>query len=147
MARPSTFVRATFDAICTQMAEGRTLREICRAEDMPPRSTVQRWVIADEPSGIAGQYARAREFQMETWADENVEIADDGSNDWIERANKRGEVEIALNREHIDRSRLRIDTRKWLMARVARKTYGDQPPKVVDDTEAAEVKITGGLPD
>lgn len=72
------------------------------------------------------QYTRARELQAEHFADELLEISDDGSNDWIERARQDGSVETVLNQEHVQRSRLRADTRKWLMARMAPKKYGDK---------------------
>lgn len=54
-------------------------------------------------------------------ADEIIEIADDGSNDWMEREGK-----AAPNGEMVNRSRLRVDTRKWLMSKMAPKKYGDK---------------------
>jgi hypothetical protein len=72
------------------------------------------------------QYARAREIQADYWAEEIIEIADDGTNDYIEKENKDGSTYEAVNSEHINRSRLRVDTRKWLMARQAPKKYGDR---------------------
>ena len=38
-----------------------------------------------------------------------------------------------LNGEHIQRSRVRIDTRKWLLSKMLPKVYGDK----------AEVAVTG----
>ena len=56
-----------------------------------------------------------------------LEIADDGTNDWIERQNARsGETYIALNDEAISRSRLRVEARKWLMGKMKPKKYGDK---------------------
>lgn len=77
-------------------------------------------------SEFRDQYARAREAQAEHWADEIIEISDDGTNDWTERQNKDGSTYEAIDSEHINRSRLRVDTRKWLMARMAPKKYGDK---------------------
>jgi terminase small subunit-like protein len=69
--------------------------------------------------------ARARELQAELWADEILEIADDGTNDWVER--KRCGVDITeFDREHVMRSSLRVDSRKWLLARLLPKKYGDK---------------------
>jgi hypothetical protein len=71
------------------------------------------------------QYAKAREALLEHWAEEITEIADDGSNDWMERSEKKGGGYEA-NGEHIQRSRLRVDTRKWLLSKLAAKKYGDR---------------------
>lgn len=68
-----------------------------------------------------------------------LEIADDASNDWMERTGKDGEsIGWQLNGEHVNRSKLRIDTRKWIMERMAPKTYGSKQEishthKVTDD--------------
>lgn len=63
------------------------------------------------------------------------EIADDGTNDYVEREVKGGKLVIQPDLEHIARSKLRIDTRKWLLAKVYPKLYGDQPQGVVDPVE------------
>lgn len=62
---------------------------------------------------------------MEHYADEILEIADDGQNDWMERESKNGEVFEVENHEVLNRSRLRVDARKWLMSKLAPKKYGD----------------------
>ena len=64
---------------------------------------------------------RARELQAEYLIDEIVEIADDGSNDYMQK--KHGPV---VDQEHMGRSRLRIDTRKWAASKLAPKKYGDK---------------------
>jgi hypothetical protein len=68
--------------------------------------------------------ARAREAQMDYFAKKIVDIADDGSKDWMQREVRNGTI-TALNDEHVRRSALRIDTRKRLMARMAPRRYGD----------------------
>jgi hypothetical protein len=83
-----------------------------------------RWLA--EHQEFRDQYARAREAQADYWAEEIVEIADDGTNDYVDRQNKDGSTYETVNSEHINRSRLRVDTRKWLMARMAPKKYGDR---------------------
>jgi hypothetical protein len=55
-----------------------------------------------------------------------TEIADDGSNDWIERETKSGRMLTVPDQEHINRSRLRIDARKWLLSKLAPRKYGDK---------------------
>lgn len=103
--------------------DGETLRQICRDEGMPDKSTVLRWLASN--AEFCDQYARAREIQADHWADEVVEIADDGSNDWMERETKAGTITV-VDHENINRSRLRVDTRKWLMTKAAPKKYGDK---------------------
>lgn len=71
------------------------------------------------------QYAKAREALLEHWAEEIVEIADDGSNDWVQ-SHDEDNPGYRVNGEHINRSRLRVDTRKWLLSKLAAKKYGDR---------------------
>lgn len=109
--------------ICALLAEGMSLRAICRMEGMPSKQAVLEWLSVD--AEFAAQYARAREDGADEMADELLEIADDGSNDWMERENKDGSVGWVLNGEHVQRSKLRVDTRKWLMSKMRPKKYGD----------------------
>lgn len=122
--RPTKFSIALAAEICDRLAGGQSLREICRSEDMPCVSAVKNW-LRDKPDFVA-QYALAREAQADHFAEEILEIADDGSNDWMERQGRDGEVIPVLDREHVSRSQLRVDARKWLMARMAPKKYGEK---------------------
>jgi hypothetical protein len=112
------------DAICEQLADGKSLREVCKAEGMPNRSTVFRALTED--ALFRDQYARAREAGVEVMADELLDISDDGRNDFMERDLGDGVVTQQLNAEHIQRSKLRVDTRKWLLSKLAPKKYGDK---------------------
>ncbi len=122
--RPSMYSEALTAEICRRMMEGESLRSICRDEAMPSKVSVLKWLEVHEE--FVSQYARAREMQADHMADEILEIADDGTNDWMERAAKGGETVTVPDQEHIQRSRLRVDARKWLMARMAPKKYGDK---------------------
>ena len=86
------------------------MRSVCRDEDMPGKTTVLRWL--DENEEFRDQYARAREAQADHYADEIIEIADDATNDFMERKRKDGSLETVLDGENIQRSRLRVDARK-----------------------------------
>src|SRR3954451_6383604 len=68
-----------------------------------------------------GSNTCAREAQADRFANEIIEIADDTSGDWVER-----DGVVVADHEHIQRSKLRVDTRKWLMARMVPKKYGDK---------------------
>jgi hypothetical protein len=110
--------------ICERIARGETLAQICRDTHMPERRTVVDWVLGDR-EGFAARYAQARDLQLEHWADEITEIADDGTNDWVERETKSGRVIKIVDQEAVIRSRLRIDTKKWLLSKLKPERYGE----------------------
>lgn len=124
LGRPTDFTPELAETICAELASGRSLRDVCSGEDMPAESTVRLWAI-DNRDGFSAQYARAREIGYQAMADELLEIADNGHNDWMAR---RGEDDEGwqANGEHIQRSRLRVDTRKWMLSKVLPKIYGDK---------------------
>lgn len=110
------------------MMEGDSLRRICNEPAMPTKTTVCRWLADPEKFPLfCDQYARAREVQAEMLADELIDISDEGTNDWMEKKAADGSVAgWALNGEHVQRSRLRIDTRKWAASKLLPKKYGDR---------------------
>lgn len=125
MGRPSSYTKEMADEICSQIAEGKSLRELCEQEGMPSKSSIFKWLRTEE--GFADNYTRAKEQQAEHFADELVAIADDGSNDWMEVHHGDDEDSAwRLNGEHVQRSKLRIDSRKWLMSKMLPKKYGDK---------------------
>ncbi len=111
------------DKICARIASGESLRAICRDDGMPEARTVHYWIVENEE--FFQQYARAREAQADTLAEETIEIADDGSNDWMERHDPKNPG-YEFNGEHVQRSRLRVDARKWFASKVAPKKYGER---------------------
>lgn len=123
MARPSGYSEEISLRICERLIEGESLRAICRDEDMPSQSMVFRWLEANE--AFRERYARARELQADTFADELTEICDDGRNDWMER-NAGEDKGWQANGENIQRARLRVDTRKWIASKLKPKKYGDK---------------------
>jgi hypothetical protein len=99
--------------ICERMAEGKGLRQICEAEDMPSRQTVMRWVESHD--AFRDQYARARDAQYDRIAEEAIRIADDSSGDYfIEDRN--GQSVVVPDHARVQRARLQVDTRKWIPA-------------------------------
>jgi hypothetical protein len=117
--RPSTYDPAVATKICEQLSEGISLREICRQEGMPPWQTVYSWMERD--ASLVEAIARAREIGYDALAEECLKIADDGTNDYVE-----GERGPQLNSEHIQRSKLRIETRLKLLAKWSPKKYGER---------------------
>ena len=122
--RPSIYTPELAALICERLAQGWTLREVCKGDDMPHESTVRSWALSDY-QGFFTHYAKAREIGYHSMADETLEIADDAHNDWMER-NGQDDAGWQTNGEHIQRSRLRIDTRKWLLSKALPKIYGDK---------------------
>lgn len=127
IGRPSAYTEAIADAICDALADARSLRSICCDEGMPSQSTVFRWLADERYANFRERYARAREAQADAIVDEMLDIADDASNDWMERSpdDKRGPG-WDLNGEHVQRSKLRIDARKWMASKLRPKVYGDK---------------------
>lgn len=124
MGRPSEFTQDKADAICLRLADGESLRSICRDDSMPSKTAVLKWLDAHE--SFAAQYARARAAQADHYADEIADIADDATNDWMERETRDGRIETVIDHEHVQRSKLRIDARKWIASKLAPKKYGDK---------------------
>jgi len=98
------------------------LRTICEDEATPGRSTVYRWLL--EVAEFRDLYARAREDQADTLADEIVAIADEPP--VIVTSGDGEEVEVALDSAAIARQRLRIDARKWVASKLKPKRYGEK---------------------
>lgn len=124
MGRPSEYTPEMAERICAELAECGSLRAVCRQEWAPERSTVARWVEQDI-DGFAAKYARAKDLGIDNFVEETIEIADDASNDWMEKLDREGQsAGWLVNHDHVSRSKVRIETRRWLAERMAPKRYG-----------------------
>lgn len=130
VGRPEKYTQVLADKICAQLAEGVSMRSVSKQEDMPSCETMFRWIREKEE--FREQYARAKQESADFMADEILDISDDGTNDWEEREIAAGRTIIALNNEAVQRSKLRVETRKWLMAKMKPKRYGDKIDVVSD---------------
>lgn len=122
--RPSKFTTKLADEICERLANGETLLAICRDEHMPSRPTVHQWILKP-PAGAEEfpfTYARAREIGVNVLVDQTLEISADGSKDVYVDADGNERT----NNEVVQRSRLRVDTIKWLASKIAPKVYGER---------------------
>lgn len=126
IGRPSSFTDEIADEICERLAGAQSLRKICLDDHMPKQATIFRWLADERYAAFREQYARAREAQADALFDETLDIADDGSNDWMERRREDGSVDEVVNHEHISRSKLRIETRRWMAGKLKPKKYGDK---------------------
>lgn len=123
--RPSTYSEEVAAELCSRLAEGKSLRSVCKADDMPSVPTVFKW-IRDFPAFLK-QYEVAKAESADAMVDEMLDIADDGTNDWMERLGEDGQpIGYVLNGEHVQRSRLRLDARKWIASKLKPKKYGEK---------------------
>ena len=120
--RPPSYTDELADEFLDRIAHGQSMRSICKLDHMPSCTTVIKWLKDKED--FLERYARAREAQADYLAEETIEIADDATNDWMEN-NDPDNPGWKANGEHIQRSRLRVDARKWFASKVAPKKYGD----------------------
>ena len=139
--RPTKYTKKIAEEICNRLAEGETLNSVCRDDQMPSPSAVRGWVL-DDQQGFSVHYARARELGYQAMADDLVEITDDARNDWMARPGN-NTPGYELNGEHVQRSRLRVDTRKWLLSKALPKVYGDK----VDVNHSGEMNVNIGKDD
>jgi hypothetical protein len=122
--RPTLYTRELADEICQRIAEGETLTGICSGPDMPSKAAVLLWV-RDNRDGFSDRYAHARDLQLEGIADEMLDLADDARNDWMERQSGEGTITV-VDHEHVARTKLRLETRKWLLVKLKPQRYGDK---------------------
>lgn len=134
MGRPSDYSPETAVLICARMGEGESLSSICRDDAMPSMSTVFRWLAADKE--FQDNYARAMDARATLLAEEILQIADDGRNDTY----KDEDGHEATNHDVIARSRLRVDSRKWIAARMSPKKYGDKVTQEITGADGGPVK-------
>lgn len=143
MGRPTGFTQEIAAAICSRIADGESLRSICRDESMPSKSTVFDWLAADEHANFRTKYALAREAQADALFDDMIDIADDGRNDWMEKRNADGDnIGWQENGEALRRSDLRIKTRQWMASKLQPKKYGDKLDLNVDGKLALVPQIS-----
>lgn len=129
MGRPSDFTPELLEEICDRLAKGEPLAAICRDDHMPSDRTVRNWMSAPDVSvsvDISSAIARAREVGFDAIAAECLEIAEDGSHDYKHKKRSNGEEYEEFDSEHVQRSKLRIDTRLKLLSKWDPKRYGDK---------------------
>jgi hypothetical protein len=129
---------------------GMSLSELCRREkakdpNFPSASTIRGWYVDMQPDAVADdftvRYALARRAQGQVWADEILTIADEGTNDWMDRLRRDGKMDRKVDNECVQRSKLRIEARKWLLSKLHPDTYAEvDPPSSMQIDLAAAIK-------
>ncbi|WP_336803603.1 ubiquitin carboxyl-hydrolase [Erwinia aphidicola] len=112
--RPSDYLPEVAADICSLLADGESLRKVCERPGMPDKATVFRWLAKHDE--FRDQYAKATETRADAIFEEMFDIAD----------------EVAEEAAAVGKARLRIDTRKWALARMNPKKYGDKVSQDID---------------
>lgn len=147
VGRPTDYNDEIAKLICERVATHTCgLERLCNMyPDLPVKSTVNLWRYRHPE--FSTQYAQAKLMQTDLLAEECLEIADDDSRDIKVNPETGDEY---LNTEFVARSRLRIDTRKWLAAKLLPKQYGraaEEPEKNNSDGVSVLEKILDRLID
>jgi len=141
VGRPTLYTPELAHKICTLIANTEMgLHRLHKAyEWFPDPSTILDW-LANHPE-FSLRYTQAKDLQAEFMGDNCLVISDDSSGDAIETS--RGVIE---NREFTSRSKLRVETRMWLMERLSPKKYGklsqEADPKDEADKQYPPPQIT-----
>ena len=118
-----TQFESMFIRVLEEMASGKTLTQVLSDDFRGFKAgAFLKWVKRDPDRHSL--YKEAKELRTEHWAGEVIEIADADD-----------------SMEDVQRSRLRIDTRKWLMGSDNRKVYGET--KTID--VGGSISIIGAL--
>lgn len=98
------FSKALCERICTEIAGGKSLTKVCKRTGMPDKGTFLGWVAKHEEIEVA--YRAAIQAREEVYFEQVIEIADEG----LDPA----------------KTRVQVDARKWALARMNPKKYGDR---------------------
>jgi len=118
--RPSKYSKELTARLCAQLAQGKSLRTVCKPASMPSVATVFNW-LGSKPEFVE-QYEKAKAESADAMVDEMLDIADDLD-------------------EHAQSRRVRIDTRKWIASKLKPKRYGDRITHSGDDEHPLITRI------
>ena len=130
--RPTLYSEKLTDKICEEIAAGKSLVAICKQKGMPGYTAVMGWLRKYDE--FRERYARAREDQAHTLADEIIEISDEPVKDAV----------------GVARARNRMDSRKWMAAKLLPKKYGERTAHEIGGPEGgpiplAQIQITAEM--
>jgi len=117
--RPSLYTPQIIEKIVAGLSQGTPLTVICSEPGMPNDDTVRDW--GKKMPEVSRAIARGRELGFDKIALEAIAIADDGRSDTITTDDGR-EIQ---DKEWIQRSKLRVETRLKLLAKWDPKRYGE----------------------
>lgn len=100
---------------------------------------MHRWLI-DNVQGFCDQYARAREVGLDELAEEALEIADTPQEG--EETEDDGEKVKVKRGDMLGHRKLQVDTRKWLLSKLAPKKYGEKTSMELTGANGGPVQIS-----
>lgn len=121
--RPSSFTEEIADEICARIASGRSVSSLERDADMPTLTTIFRW-LSQHP-WFRDRYEKAMELRAHRLFEQMLDISDTPVIGETTTENPDGSVEVKRG-DMAQHRRLQIDTRKWVLARMLPKVYGDK---------------------
>ena len=128
------------ELIASCMAEGMSLRTIFMqkklVDRLPDRRTFYRWLAAN--AEVAKLFDVGLMLRAEFYAEEIVAIADDGLNDTYYDEEK---GRIVVDFDNIQRSKLRVQARQWIAARMLSKKYGDRVTSEISGPDSGPIAV------
>jgi len=120
--RPTILTDRLIDELCQRLSQGVSMRSVCRDDDMPCMATIWRWLR--ENDNFAKRYTAAKQESADAMIEDILAISDQDDDE-----------------ESTNRSRLRVDTRKWIAAKLRPEKYSE---KLDLTPSGGTVKITIG---
>jgi len=143
LGRPEIYTEELALRLCEEIAStSKSLKTICAQEGMPSVRTVLHWLRDKED--FLRQYTRAKEEQADLLVEEMIDISDDGSNDLM-TITKGNETYEAENKEVVNRSKLRVETRKWIASKLKPKKYGDKVTNEITGKDGGAIQVITGM--
>jgi len=105
----TSYNEAVATEVLDRLADGQTMKAICREPGMPSARTVKRWA-AEDVNGFADRYDRARKLQADALFDESIDISNEEFIDSVE----------------VQAAKLKIDTRRWFIGKLYPEKYGEK---------------------
>lgn len=122
--RPTDYSPELAANICARLASGASLRSVCALEGMPSASSVFLWLT--KYKDFSDNYAKAQQERSEAMFEEMLEIGDD----------------VEPDAAAVSKAKLRVDTRKWALARMNPKKYGDKVQQEITGAEGGPLQVT-----
>lgn len=126
--RPTKFTKKLADSICAELADGKSMRTICKEEKMPAMATIFRWLREKEE--FREQYETAKQECADAMIEDILDIADNQVEQPILVEGKPIEIDgkavTIKDSPSVQHAKLRVDARKWVASKLKPKKYGDR---------------------
>lgn len=139
VGRPARYHFLLAAEILVRIAGGESLKRICQDPRLPSDTTVNEWVI-DDVEGFAARYARARMIAAERIFEECLEIADNTEGDFRIVYDAKGTPSVMADHYHMNRARLMVDTRKFMLAKLYPRKFGEKAEQLALEEEQARLR-------